>query len=296
MSNPFDLKTPLPGEDLSDLRTALEKVRPGILPPLSGTVLLASDGPTASEPPSVVFTPFSVELVSHTKDAQQIIELCGHTCYKSEDKIIPPGGNHIFLGNAGPAHSANQVFTCKHCGIEESKAPVLCPGTAPRFVRMVIARGHESVLEHASASIRFTVDRGVSHELVRHRLVSFSQESTRFCNYSTTKFGGGIEVSPMLDGLTHEQQTRRFELYQHCQEVYLAEIAEGVKPQQARDNLPTCLKTEIVFTCNLREWRTVFKQRLPPAAHPQMRKAMHMAFGHLRSVAPDIFADVTVSL
>ena len=163
-----------------------------------------------------------------------------------------------------------------------------CKGDPGAFVRMLIERGHESVLEHAKATLRFVVDRGVSHELVRHRLASFSQESTRFCNYSQDRLGG-ITVIPMLDGLTDAQLDARIALYEHAQKVYLDEVAAGIKPQQARDNLPTCLRTEVVMTANAREWRLVMNQRMAPAAHPAMRKAMFEACALLKGWAPNVF-------
>lgn len=185
-----------------------------------------------------------------TPNAQQVIERAARTCYKSEDKIGE--------------------------------------GTAGKMIRMLVEKGHEAMLEHASASFLCVTDRGVSHEIVRHRLASYAQESTRYCNYGK---GGQIVLSPMLEGLTPLQLARRQVLYDRCEEVYLAEVAEGVKPQQARDNLPTCLKTEIVWTANLREWRHILKLRTAPAAHPRMRELVGMISEYLTVMAPDVFAE-----
>lgn len=182
------------------------------------------------------------------------IERIGRTCYKSEDKIGP--------------------------------------GTSRKFVKMLIERGHESVLEHASVSVSFTCDRGVSHELVRHRLASYSQESTRYCNYSQDKFNNEIMFVPMLTNLTKSQIERREALYRHMEDVYMTEIYEGVLPQQARDNLATCLKTEITMTCNLREWRHVFRLRTSKHAHPQMRGIMQPLLRDFRGLIPVVFDDV----
>lgn len=191
------------------------------------------------------------QLLWITPNSEQIIERAGRVCYKSENKIS-----------------------------EDS---------AGRFIQMLVARKHEAILEHASASILFVCDRGVTHELVRHRLVSYAQESTRYCNYATQKFGSSISLIPMLQGLTPEQISRRFDLYQRIQDVYFAEIEEGVAPQQARDNLPTCLKTEIVTTANLREWRHIFALRRAPTAHPQIKIIMDMAFNILHQECPNVF-------
>lgn len=184
----------------------------------------------------------------------QAIERAARTCYKSEHVA---GGEH----------------------------------TEP-LLRHVIAQGHESVLEHEKVTVRFIVDRGLSHELVRHRIASFSQESTRYCNYSKAQFGNEIALCPMMEGLTPFQITRRERLWWEMESVYLAELKEGVKPQQARDNLPTCLKTEIVVTANLREWRHIFRLRTSKAAHPQMRKLMIPLLELFKARIPVIFDDI----
>jgi thymidylate synthase (FAD) len=183
---------------------------------------------------------------------ERLIEAAGRTCYKSEGKIT-----------------------------EDSYKP---------FIDKVCNQlGHESVMEHSSASFRIVCDRGVSHEIVRHRLASYSQESTRFCNYGLSV--DGIQLIPMMTGLTDAQVQRRLALYLHCEEVYLAELKEGVKPQQARDNLPTCLKTELVMTCNFREWKHFLKMRLAPAAHPKMRACAWLIRDILIRIAPTLFED-----
>jgi thymidylate synthase (FAD) len=192
----------------------------------------------------------SAKLLWVTPDPERTIERAGRVCYKSEGRISS--------------------------------------GSAAQFINMLIRRGHEAMLEHASASIQFVCDRGVTHELVRHRLASFAQESTRYCNYALDRFDG-IAVAPMMEGLTDEQVDRRTVLYEHMERVYLAEINEGIKPQQARDNLPTCLKTEIVVTANFREWRHILKLRLATTAHPQIQSLMRMAFSLLHDEAPVVF-------
>ena len=176
---------------------------------------------------------------------------------------------------------------------------------------MLINRGHESVLEHEKISVLFVCDRGVSHELVRHRIASFSQESTRYCNYSTSKFDKNITFilpewcitleegeystlqpfSPVPDGRKSEDHI----WLHHCSlsEVnYNSLIKMGWQPQQSRSVLPNSLKTEIVVTANMREWRTIFKQRTSKAAHPQMRELMCPLLDELKNLIPVIFNDI----
>lgn len=182
------------------------------------------------------------------------IERAGRTCYKSEDKIAP--------------------------------------GTAETFVRMILKRGHESVIEHASMTVRFVCDRGVSHELVRHRLCAFSQESTRYCNYTRGKFGGEVTFiePPFWDG-----GDPYFEWESQCsasEEAYQALVDVGARPEEARSVLPNSLKTEIVVTANLREWRHIFRLRTSDRAHPQMREVMRPLLAECRRRIPVLFDDV----
>ena len=169
------------------------------------------------------------------------------------------------------------------------------PGTAEKLIHDLLSRKptpHESVIEHMNLTVDFIYDRGLSHEKVRHRLASFTQESTRFCNYGKGKFGREITVIPLLDGLTEAQIARRVKLYQHIEEVYMAEIDEKVPPQQARDNLPTCLKTEVGVTANFRQWRHMMRMRTHKTAHPQMRKVMRMLLIWCRETYPVLFEGV----
>jgi thymidylate synthase (FAD) len=195
----------------------------------------------------------SAILESITPDSLRHIERCGRTAYKSEDKITDV--------------------------------------SAPAFVKMIIKRGHESVLEHASATIRFICDRGVSHELVRHRLCAFTQESTRYCDYA----GDVTIIEPHNNhgvSLFVGQEDKR--------NIWITSIEEsirwykllrelGVSPQHARAVLPNCLKTEIVVTANFREWRHIFGLRLSEAAHPAMRYVMSLALKELVKEVPVVF-------
>ena len=200
------------------------------------------------------------------------IEVAGRTCYKSEDKITTD--------------------------------------SAKEFVKKIVKSRHESVIEHQNLSIRFVCDRGVSHELVRHRLASFSQESTRYVNYSKGEFGKELtfiipnwindEQIELVQKLNEYNFTKVFNstkswyfAISECSQAYLQLLKEGWTPQQARSVLPNSLKTEIVITANLREWRTIFKQRTSKAAHPQMRELMCPLLDELKGKLPVIFDDIS---
>jgi thymidylate synthase (FAD) len=179
-----------------------------------------------------------------------VIERAGRVCYKSEDRIVP--------------------------------------GSAEKFAHMIDQRGHESVVEHACASFRIVCDRGVSHEIVRHRIASFSQSSTRYCNYSKAKFGSEISVIEP-PGLDQMQRSTWAEAIRCAEEGYMNMIAQGCSPQIARSVLPTCLVTELVMTANFREWRHFLKLRTSAAAHPQMREIASMIEEILAHECPVIF-------
>lgn len=177
------------------------------------------------------------------------------------------------------------------------------------FVRMILSNHHESVLEHVSLTIRFTVDRGVSHELVRHRHTSPSQESTRYCNYSNDKFENEVtfvDIARAIELDTKMNKLNPFTITSILQEWYSAmENAEdsyikliklGATPQIARGVLPNSLKTSITVTANLREWRLILKQRTPIAAHPQMREVMIPLATYLNAKIPVIFEDIVKEL
>ena len=186
------------------------------------------------------------------------IELCGRTCYKSEDKITE--------------------------------------GSAEKFIRGSIKRGHEAVIEHGSLSVRFVCDRGVSHEIVRHRLAAYCQESTRYCNYSKGDFGGEITV---IKPLYLEEGTAVHRIWKRSCETaeiaYFDLLTEGCSPQEARAVLPNSLKTEVVMTADIREWRHFIKLRNSPAAHPQMREVAGMLAVLFKDNYPVFFEDIEVA-
>lgn len=193
-----------------------------------------------------------VEILDHL-DGNEILkklELCGRVCYKSEDKITDD--------------------------------------SAEQFVRALIKLGHESVLEHVAITVKFVVDRGVSHEIVRHRVASYSQESTRYCRY-----GDGIAViqPPGIERGTNAYLNWYFGC-QNAETAYRDMLSSGISPQIARSVLPTCVKTEIVMTANLREWRHFLRLRMDRSAHPQMREIACKLYDQLAEMVPVVFEDL----
>ena len=199
----------------------------------------------------------SAEIIAFTPMLEQIIELGGRTCYKSEDKIT-----------------------------EDS---------ASAFIDKIKNFKHESVLEHGSITVRFIVDRGVSHELVRHRLASFSQESTRYCNYGKNKFGSEITVIDPFPAFPH-WQPHQFNFWKEACEIaeshYFLLLHNGASAQEARSVLPNSLKTEVMMTANPREWRHVFKVRCHRDAHPQIREVMIPLRDEFADRWPALFGDL----
>jgi len=169
------------------------------------------------------------------------------------------------------------------------------------FIKKIISNGHHSVLEHEKISVRFIFNRGVSHEMVRHRLSSFSQESTRFCNYSKNKFDNNITIiDPCFwpeKNIENTLDYQKFEIWLETialiEKNYLKLIELGAQPQEARDILPNALKTEIVVTANLREWRWIFHERaINKKAHPQMREVMMPLLDEFKKKIPVVFDDL----
>lgn len=185
----------------------------------------------------------------------QRLEQCGRVCYKSEDKITDD--------------------------------------SARKFVAGIIKRGHEAVLEHCSVTVKFICDRGVSHEIVRHRVASYCQESMRYCNYSKDGFGNEITV---IEPCYLKEGTKAYTLWKNLcsctEQVYLGMLDDGCSPQEARAVLPNSLKTEVVMTANMREWRHFLKLRCAKAAHPQMREVACMLLEQFKEKVPVIFDDI----
>ena len=165
--------------------------------------------------------------------------------------------------------------------------------SAEKFIRGIIKRGHESVIEHAIISFKIICDRGVTHELVRHRLASYSQESTRYCDYSAGKFGGELTfIKPCFWRDDDENFLLWKETMARLEEIYLTMRKNNARPEEARSILPNSLKTEIFVTMNLREWRHFLKLRTAKAAHPQMRQVALKMLAILSEKLPAIFGDI----
>ena len=196
-------------------------------------------------------------------DGQQMlqkIEAAARTCYKSEGKIQE--------------------------------------GSAAKLVAGLIKSGHEAMLEHASITVKFVVDRGISHELVRHRLASFAQESTRYCNYSKDDFGSEITFI-IPDYLEYKSEGWNIwkESMKQSEDAYFKMLDFGLSPQRARAVLPNSLKTEVVMTANLREWRHFFKLRALGTTgkpHPQMLEVAVPLLEDMKNLIPVVFDDLVV--
>ena len=172
-------------------------------------------------------------------------------------------------------------------------------GTAEKLIRSLIKSKHEAMLEHYSFSVLFTVDRGVSHELVRHRLASFAQESTRYCNYSKGDFGTQITViKPCYLSDGGEDYNEWYRSCKVAEDKYFSILEIGLMPQEARAVLPNSLKTDIVVTANLREWRHILSLRAVGTTgkpHPQMQEVMIPLLKELRERVPVIFEDLVIT-
>jgi thymidylate synthase (FAD) len=171
-------------------------------------------------------------------------------------------------------------------------------GSAAKMVASLIKSGHEAMLEHASVTVKFVVDRGISHELVRHRLASFAQESTRYCNYSKDDFGSEITfIIPEYLEYKSEGWNIWKESMKQAEDAYFKMLDFGLSPQQARAVLPNSLKTEVVMTANLREWRHFFKLRALGTTgkpHPQMLEVTVPLLEDMKNLIPVVFDDLVV--
>jgi thymidylate synthase (FAD) len=204
-------------------------------------------------PRSLTLDGLIFDLKAGFEQEAKLIELAGRTAYKSEDKITD--------------------------------------SSFDSFIRKIVKNNHGAVLEFGSMMVKFVTDRGVSHELVRHRLCSFVQESTRYCDYGNDKFGNELSfikpdgiISPSVHYDNWEAGCMAAE------NRYLAMRHGGLSPQRARSILPNSLKTEIVIRANFREWRHIFQLRaLSRAAHPDMRSLMIPLYSRCRELLPCVF-------
>lgn len=165
-------------------------------------------------------------------------------------------------------------------------------GSAEAFVKKIISLGHESVLEHGFITVKAVCDRGVSHEIVRHRIASYTQESTRYCNYATDKFRNKLwVVKPVFLQAGSENYSWWKKSMESIAATYKEMIGKGWKPEEARAVLPNSLKTEICITMNVREWRHFFRLRTEVNAHPQIRELANMILARFKADYPALFSD-----
>lgn len=199
----------------------------------------------------------SVEFITplNGKVIMERLEQCGRVCYKSEDSITD--------------------------------------GSAEKFLKGIISRGHEAVLEHCSLTVKFICDRGVSHEIVRHRIAAYCQESTRYCNYSKDKYNNEITViEPCYLTQGTETYARWEKACIEAESAYFDLLNAGCSPQEARAVLPNSLKTELVMTADIREWRHFLRLRCSKAAHPQIREVATQLLEALQWDLPVLFGDI----
>lgn len=196
------------------------------------------------------------------KEELQRIELAARTCYKSESKITEDGKS------------------------------------ARAIVANIIRAGHEAMIEHSQLTVKFICDRAIANEIARHRLCSFAQESTRYCNYSSDKFNSEITVVKPLYLDTNSQRTLAYEVWKaaclSAERSYFDLLEFGLMPEEARAVLPNSLKTEIVVTANYREWRNILKLRTDSHAHPQIRQLMIPLMMELKCRIPVVFDDIPI--
>jgi len=203
-----------------------------------------------------VSDPLNLELGESPRREERFLERVGRTCYKSEDKIT---------------------------------------GTsAGKFVEMLVRRGHHAMLEHCVASAHLVCNRGVTHELVRHRLASYAQESTRYCDYAKSKHGNEVTfiIPPDLGWPMSDEWAIWKNAMEYAEDRYLMLRDNGVPPQIARGVLPIDVKTEIWITANLREWMHIFRLRCASTAHPHIRRLILRALALFADRIPSMFADL----
>lgn len=189
------------------------------------------------------------------------IEQAARICYKSEGKITEDGSS------------------------------------ATKLIQHLIDSHHEAMLEHEYLSVKFIIDRALSHELVRHRMASFAQESQRYCNYSDDRFDSNVTFV-LPSWLTQDDTDPAFRTWElacmDAEAAYFKLLEIGYLPQHARTVLPNCTKTELLITANIREWRHILKLRSAKDAHPDMTKLMQTLLKDLQMQVPVLFADIPV--
>lgn len=204
-----------------------------------------------------IITPYSLVLTpeSQVTDMPRLLEIAGRTCYKSEDKITPESNE--------------------------------------KFIKMIRDSGHHSVLEHSSITVKIVGDRSMSHQLVRHRIAAYSQESMRYCDYSREKFEGLQVICPPKIAADETIKRRWLDTIEWAYDGYLNLREQGIPAEDARSVLPQATKTEVVTTFNVRQWRHVFEHRaLNRRAQWQIRWLMLGILDTLAKTAPILFDDL----
>ena len=205
----------------------------------------------------IVDASFEIVNMPDGREVLKMLEKIGRVCYKSENRIEKD--------------------------------------SAEKFLKTIIRNGHESVIEHVNITVKIICDRGVTHEIVRHRIASYSQESTRYCNYSNERFGNELTfIRPTFWKNDKEKYEIWLGVMQEVEKNYMELIKLGARAEEARSILPNSLKTEIVVTMNLREWRHFFRLRTSVKAHPQIREVSIAILKKFKDCIPVIFDDILV--
>ena len=193
-----------------------------------------------------------VKLVTSTPNSEETIEYAGRLCYGAEGKV----------------------------------------GTKKGWIQDRIKDGHESILEHASATFYIKASRVLTHELVRHRIASYSQRSQRYVNESEPQF----ITPPEMADMDKQPETEGFysSLMSDCWDTYTACLSRGIPKQIARYVLPNACQTEIVVTMNFRELRHFLKLRTSSKALPEMREVANKIKDICRELAPQIFGETMI--
>lgn len=242
------------------------------------------------------------------------IEIAGRTCYKSEDKITPDsaqafvermvnsghgamlehGTVYLYIKYGSPLDNDNEYFKLVDIAIKYKKNKYSVVNTKVENTywhhcwittnyRVLVENGWLDDLQYQCEptehhekriTVKFILPISISREFIRHRTASFAEQSTRYCNYSKSKFGEELTfITPYwyddVDSYTKNEFDRGL---QYAEGYYMFMIDKGMKPQEAREILPLCTKTELVMTAFISDWKHFFKLRCHSTAHPQARE------------------------
>lgn len=213
-------------------------------------------------------------------------------------KIIDPTFEYISAPTRVAAYEII-AMAMRNCYRAELNA---MPATDEEMVEKVMKKRHLSLLEFVDVSVNITCDRGVTHELVRHRLCSFAQESTRYCNYSGEKFGRELTFVKPSWAAEHDLDAlpipllRKYNIWvrsmEEAEKAYIEMLGEGASAQEARSVLPSSLAAKIAVKANLREWIHIFRMRCDIPAHPDMRVTMMPILVSMLDLYPVVFQPV----